>query len=139
MSQGPVGRTKDAGWQIGVSKTIEHPVDRVWTFLTSPEGRAVWLGHGVTTLEEPGHPYETADGTVGEARSFRPLDRLRLTWRPVDWDHETTVQVAVRPAGPGRTMLRFHQERLADAEERVRQREHWRAVMASVIEALYAP
>ncbi len=28
-----VGRTKDAGWQIGVSRTVEHTVERVWEFL----------------------------------------------------------------------------------------------------------
>ena len=126
MNGRSVGKTKDAGWEIGVSKTISHPVDRVWAFLTSPEGTALWLGHGVLSLEEPGAPYETDAGPVGETRSYRPHDRIRLTWRPVDWDHESTVQVAVRPAGPGRTMLRFHQERLAGAAERERQREHWR-------------
>lgn len=134
----PAGKTKDAGWQIGVSKTVDHPVERVWEFLTSDEGRAVWLGHGVEALDEPGLPYETAEGAVGEARSYRPLDRIRLTWRPPDADHESTVQVAVRSAGPDRTMLRFHQERMANAEERERQRGHWRAVLASVIEALEA-
>ena len=96
----------------------------------------MWLGHGVEVLDEPGREYRTADGTAGEVRSFRPLDRVRLTWRPEGWDHDSTVQVAVVPAGPDRTMLRFHQERLADAAERARQRAHWRAVLASVEKAL---
>ena len=57
------------------------------------------------------------------------------------WDHDTTVQVTVsRPAGSAgdRTVLRFHQEWLADAEERARQREHWRAAMERVTTALAA-
>jgi hypothetical protein len=35
-----------------------------------------------------------------------------------------------------KTVLGFHQEWLADAEERERQREHWRAAMARVAAAL---
>ena len=40
------------------------------------------------------------------------------------------------PSSSGKTILRFHQERLASADERSQQREHWRAVMGSVIQAL---
>jgi uncharacterized protein YndB with AHSA1/START domain len=132
----PVGHTQDAGWQIGVSKTLDAPIEQVWDFLTSPEGMALWLGHGVTVLEEPGQPYQTQGGTHGEVRSVHSRDRIRLTWRPPGWDHDSTVQVAVRPAGPGRTMLRFHQERLTSALEREQQRTHWRTVLASVTTAL---
>ncbi|CAN5758391.1 SRPBCC domain-containing protein [soil metagenome] len=131
-----MGRTKDAGWQIGVSRTVPHPVERVWDLLTSDEGTALWLGSGVTVDPQAGQGYETAEGTVGETRSHRSLDRIRLTWQPKDWDHETTVQVAVVPNGPDRTMIRFHQERLANAEERERQRTHWRTVMDAVCAAL---
>ncbi len=133
-----VGKTKDTGWQIGVSKTIDHSIERVWDFLTSAEGTALWLGHGVTTLDDVGAQYETSDRTVGETRSFRPHDRIRLTWRPPGWDHDSTVQVAVTSSGPDRTMIRFHQERLADAGEREQQRAHWQSVMAAIVDALDA-
>lgn len=131
-----VGQTKDVGFQIGVSRTVDHPPQAVWAYLTGTEGLAVWLGEGVALSTEKGEPYRTRDGTEGEIRSFRPVDRVRLTWRPSGWDHDTTVQVAVRGAGEGRTSVRFHQEWLADAGERERQRSHWQAVMDRVQEAL---
>jgi uncharacterized protein YndB with AHSA1/START domain len=131
-----VGRTKDAGWQIGVTKTITRPTEAVWDFLTSPAGVAIWLGEGVAIRPEPGAGYETAAGIRGETRSFRALDRIRLTWQPRDWPHETTLQLAVRATGPGKTMLRVHQERLTDAAERERQREHWQGVLAELVAAL---
>ncbi len=131
-----VGRTKDAGWQIGVSRTVPHPVEQVWELLTSAAGIALWLGSDVTIEREAGQGYETAEGTVGETRSHRSQDRIRLTWQPADWDHETTVQVAVVADGPDRTMIRFHQERMTSAEERERQRTHWRGVMDAVTAAL---
>jgi uncharacterized protein YndB with AHSA1/START domain len=131
-----VGLTRDAGWQIGVSKTVEHPVEDVWSFITSPEGIAIWLGEGVTVLSEPGEGYETADGIRGETRSFRELDRLRLTWQPAGWRHETTLQLTVTSAGAGRARLGVHQERLANAEEREQQRAHWRGVIKALVDAL---
>lgn len=134
-----VGHTRDAGWQIGVSKTVDRPVEAVWAFVTSPAGVAIWLGEGVTVLDERGAGYETTAGVRGETRSFRELDRIRLTWRPPDWSHGTTLQLAVSPAGAGRAMLRVHQERLADAAERERQRRHWQGVVTALVEALTDP
>ncbi|TCO52605.1 SRPBCC family protein [Actinocrispum wychmicini] len=128
-----VGETKDVGFTIGVSRTLPYPVDVVWEFLLSPAGLSVWLGDGVELA--PKQPYRTTGGTVGEVRSLHEHDRVRLTWRPKDWDHDTTVQVAMRGDG-AKTMLRFHQEWLADADERSRQRDHWKAVMDKVIDAL---
>lgn len=90
------------------------------------------------TLDQKGQQYETTDGTTGEARSFRREDRIRLTWQPPDWEHDSTVQVAVTPSGYDKTVIRFHQERLVDARERDQQRTHWRAVMSSVVTALAA-
>ncbi|WP_409183643.1 SRPBCC domain-containing protein [Amycolatopsis sp. VS8301801F10] len=131
-----VGLTKDAGWQIGVSKTIGRSAEDVWDFITSPAGVAIWLGEGVTVQAEPGVGYETADGIRGETRSFRELDRIRLTWQPAGWSHETTLQLAVRASGPDKAMLRIHQERLANAAEREQQRRHWQGVLAELITAL---
>lgn len=131
-----VGHTRDAGWQIGVSKTVDHPVEDVWSFITSPAGIAIWLGDGVTVLSELGEGYETTDGVRGETRSFRELDRLRLTWQPPGWRHDTTLQLTVSAAGAGRARLGVHQERLANAEERERQRTHWRGVINALVTAL---
>ncbi|MEH1129612.1 SRPBCC domain-containing protein [Micromonospora sp. CPCC 206061] len=131
-----VGRTRDAGWQIGVSKTIDRPVEDVWNFITSPAGVAIWLGEGVTVPSERGEGYETAAGVRGETRSFHELDRIRLTWQPPDWTHDTTLQLVVTSAGEGRTRLGVHQERLAGAAEREQQRRHWQAVVTAIVAAL---
>lgn len=132
-----VGRTADVGWQIGVSRTLPHPAGAVWAFLTSKEGAGIWLGPGTGVPARTGERYETASGTEGEVRSFRELDRIRLTWRPSDWDHDSTVQVTVSASGE-KTVVRFHQEWLADAEERAQQREYWTGVMDRVADALAA-
>ncbi|MEU3263372.1 SRPBCC family protein [Streptomyces bacillaris] len=123
----PVGLTRDAGWEIGVSRTLHQPPQAVWEFITGPEGVALWLGAEGPLPTGKGAPYRTADGTEGEIRSYRPGDRVRLTYGP------STVQVAVTPgSSEGRAVLRFHQERLASAEEREERRTHWKAVMDRV-------
>lgn len=139
MDATPVGLTRDAGFEIGVSRTVDRPADRVWRTLVSDEGVAIRLGAGVQLPTDPvcakGTRYRTADGTHGQIRSFHPTGRLRLTWQPPGWDHESTVQVTVSSRG-GRTVIRFHQERLADPAERARQREHRRAVLDAVVDRL---
>lgn len=126
----PTGLTKDAGWEIGVSRTLPLPPAAVWDFVVSPEGVALWLGPGVGLPTEKGESYEAGDGVTGELRSYRPGDRVRLTYGP------TVLQVAVSAAGDGKAVLRFHQERLADAGERERRRAHWKAVMTEIERAL---
>ncbi|MEV0644760.1 hypothetical protein AB0I28_05815, partial [Phytomonospora sp. NPDC050363] len=93
-----VGKTKDAGWNIGVSKTVERGVEEVWEYLTSAEGLACWLGKGVDELPEKGGEYETDEGVRGELRSVREHDRVRLTWRGPRHDRASGGDV-----GGGRT------------------------------------
>ena len=127
----PTGRTKDAGWQIGASRTLPHPAPIVWDLISRPEGLALWLGPGTVLTPERGAPYRTTAGVTGEVRGYRPADRIRVT------HGTTTVQVTLTPTADGaRTMLRFHQEHLASVEEREQQRAHWKCVMDQVAAAL---
>ncbi|MGW1737338.1 SRPBCC family protein [Nocardia sp. NPDC001965] len=128
----PTGLTADAGWQIGVSRTLPYPQDVVWDYLTGPAGLACWLGPGAAPAPEPGAPYRTDTGVTGEVRSYRPGDRIRLTYGP------TTVQVALTAAAGDRTRVRFHQERMSSAGQREQQRAHWLQVMDRIGAALAA-
>ena len=131
----PVGLTRDAGWQVGVSRTLAVDLDTVWAHLVSPEGLDTWLGLGARPAPERGARYETEDATTGEIRSWREGDRLRATRQAPGDDHETTVQVALG-ATPTGTRMTLHQERMASAAERQRMREHWRSVADAFEEAL---
>ena len=133
-----VGRTRDVGWEIGVSATLAYPIERVWDLITGPTGTALWLGPAVDAL--PGQRVRSvaADGTEVELRSLRSQDRVRVVLRPPGWDHDTTAQVTVSRSGGGRTILRVHQEWLFDAEERERQLAHWKDVLDRVRAALAA-
>ncbi len=135
MNERPVGKTRDAGWQIGVSRTVDAELEDVWALLLSRSGLAIWLGDDVATPVEVGQEYRTADGVRGEIRSLRPLDRIRLTWRPADRPDHATVQIALTEAASGCT-IRFHTERLVDGDERERMRTHWKTVAGQIEAAL---
>ena len=136
-----VGRTQDAGFQIGVRRTVPHPAETVWAALLSDAGLAAWLGGPVQCSLEPGAPFTTAHGHEGEIRSVRPVDRIRARVRPPDRTAATTVQIALVPAATG-TAIVLHEEQLADAAEREQRRTHWRSVadaLARVIDEQTSP
>jgi uncharacterized protein YndB with AHSA1/START domain len=113
----PVGQTKDAGWEIGVSRTVPCSVDEAWSVLTSSAALRVWLGDDRLPGDE-------------RLRSLRPGDRVRLRWRPPGVDHDTTLQVAVSLSSSKRgAVVRFHQEHLAGPDEREAMRTRWRQVL----------
>jgi uncharacterized protein YndB with AHSA1/START domain len=124
------GLTKDVGWELGVRRTVTAPVDEVWEYFVV-DGLATWLGDTTLGLHK-GDTYLTADGVAGEIRSRTDQLRLRLTWQPDDWDHDTTLQVTLMPAATG-TTIGFHQERLASATERERMLTHWTAVLDEIV------
>ncbi len=137
MTESPVGRTKDAGWQIGVTRTVHADLDEVWDYLISPEGLTTWLGPGLATPLEVGQQYRTDDDIQGEIRSLRPHDRVRLTWQPPDRTAHATIQIALTPTKTGCT-IRFHTERLIDADEREQMRSHWKRIADAIEETLSA-
>ena len=135
MEQRQVGKTRDAGWQIGVSRTVHVDLDTAWDFLISQPGIAIWLGSGVEPPLRVGDGYVTDAGVRGEVRSVRERDRVRMTWQPPDRSKAATLQVALRQAATGCT-FRFHAERLADSDERERMRSHLKAIAGRLEEEL---
>ncbi|MFT4156913.1 MAG: hypothetical protein QM630_03140 [Microbacterium sp.] len=123
------GFTRDSGWQVGVRRTFPIPPTFAWEFLMG-EGLSLWLGR--TALGRvPGETYATFGGIRGEVRSRSEGRRVRLTWKPAEWSHDTRLQVTVLPAATGATIA-FHQERLADAAEREQMRAHWSKVLDDI-------
>ncbi len=129
-----VGHTRDAGWEIGVSATLDAEPGELWELLTG-RGLSRWLGTvdgGLPT--GPGVVGSTSEGGWFEVRSVRPGEKVRLRWSPTgDPTIATTVQVSVRAAARGRCRVGFHEEKLPDAAARERRREHWRQVVDALV------
>lgn len=126
--QRSVGETRDAGFEIGVRRTLPVPAETLWLLVTSAEGRRAWLGAGPDFALEPGAAYALDDGAQGEVRVLRPGSHVRLSWQPGDWPRASTIQVRVLPGG-AQSVLAFHQEHLPDAAAREERRAHFTAAL----------
>jgi uncharacterized protein YndB with AHSA1/START domain len=132
-----LGETADAGFQVGVRRTVPLGAKDAWRLVTS---RAeLWLGDGARLRLEKGARYEAAGGNglpavTGEVRVVKPGDRLRMTWQPAGWKAPATLQVTLEGAREGKTGLTVHLERLPDA----RAREAMRARFGAALERLVA-
>ncbi|RMG64859.1 MAG: SRPBCC domain-containing protein [Bacteroidetes bacterium] len=129
----PVGQTQSAGFQIGVRRTVAAEAGAVWDFLLSGEGLRIWLGDVETdfTLQMP---FSTREGITGQLRVLKPYSHLRMAWKKPDWEMPSTLQIRVI-GKPGKTTLSFHQEKLANAEQRADMKTYWTQVLQSLISA----
>lgn len=125
-----VGETADAGFEIGVQRTMAVSADDLWSLLKRRPD--LWLGEIDAVSFEPGTTYETDDGIVGEMRTLAPGERLRLTWHPDRFEAPSTLQLTLEAKMPAKTVLRVHHERLANGEVREAMRERWRSVLDDV-------
>jgi uncharacterized protein YndB with AHSA1/START domain len=137
-----VGETADAGFQVGVQRSVAATVREAWDLITSrPE---LWLGDGVTVAFERGERYEVpsrrgAPGASGEIRVVKPGDRLRMTWQPAGWPTPVTLQLTLSESGSGNTAITAHLEKLPDAEARETMRKRWRAALERIADAVPSP
>jgi uncharacterized protein YndB with AHSA1/START domain len=107
--------------------TVAAPLEAVWDALASPAGKALWLRSETAELV-PGAAYEAPDGTKGEIRVVKPLDRIRFTHRRPGAAAASTAQIALVRSGEAKTAITFHHEKLRDPDERELMRRHWKAV-----------
>lgn len=126
-----LGETKDAGFQIGVSKTLAVPREKLWRFLISGEGLKLWLGETDAFTPQPGSKYR-----FGEVRTVDPGVKIRLTYRQTEWEQSTVLQIYLDAKGKEKTSLRFHHEKLTDTEMREKMREYWKSVASKIEEAV---
>jgi uncharacterized protein YndB with AHSA1/START domain len=119
--------------ELGLRRDVDASVDEVWEYFVV-DGLATWLGDTTLGLHK-GDTYLTADGVAGEILSRTDQLRLRVTWQPDDWDHDSTLQVTLMPSGSG-TTIGFHHERLATAAEKDRMLAHWNTVLDEIVDDL---
>ena len=127
------GPKKDAGWEVGVRETIDVPLPVVWQFLVS-SGIPLWLGDGEFRGLK-GFRYAMADGVRGEVLAYTEGSKIRVSWRPDDWPHDTVLVLSVKEVEEGTTIAIHHQE-LSGREERRMMLGHWKNVIASITKAL---
>jgi uncharacterized protein YndB with AHSA1/START domain len=127
------GKPKDTGWEVGVRKTVDAPLDTVWAYLLG-KGLSVWLGNTRLSLAKNAR-YETDDDIRGMVISVSDKSRIRLTWQPGEWDHDSTLHVTVKATDIG-TTIGFVHERLTSRDERKIMLTHWKEVLGQLQDGL---
>jgi uncharacterized protein YndB with AHSA1/START domain len=133
-----VGQTADAGFQIGVRRTVPLSLDEAWDLITSRPD--LWLSEGASIAFEKGERYavparDGEPGATGEVRVVKPGDRLRMTWQPEGWPAPATLQVTLLESASGKTAITFHREKLPEADAREAMRARWRGALERIAAA----
>lgn len=126
-----IGKTKDAGYQIGVRRTLPVTVEAAWRFLTGVEGLRVWLGEAEGAVVREGENFATREGDSGRFTVVKPLSHMRLQWMRSDWEAPSTLQIRVLPAKQGAT-ISIHQEKLSGPAAREEMKAHWEVVQEAI-------
>ena len=127
-----VGQTASTGFQIGVRRTFPISPERVWSFLTSPEGTKLWLGNVSPLAFSEGERFASEEGISGELRVVKPFRQLRLKWGKKDWVKPSTLQIRLLSNHPDRTTISFHQENLDHPNTREQMKQHWENVLSAI-------
>ncbi len=126
-----VGQTRDAGFQIGVRKTVAVPVETAWNFLFSEKGLSTWLGKIGVENFELGKPYQTEEEIEGRVNVFKANSHIRLTWKPKHWTNTSALQIRVIPSKE-KTTVSFHQDKLMDSKQRDEMKKYWEEVIYKI-------
>ncbi|MFC0672523.1 hypothetical protein [Brachybacterium hainanense] len=126
----PVGLTRDAGWQLGVRRTVRADAEEIWHRLLN-EWLLSWLEVD-SVPQMVGAPLRRGELVRGRVTGCHVGRRIRLRWHPPQLDHETVFQVTLVEAAQG-TTIAIHQERLLGPAERQALLEHWTGILEEVV------
>ena len=129
-----IGKTKDAGFQFGIRKTIPISAEKAWDFLISNKGLNVWLGSLSNELEID-KEFVTENGITGSVRVFNVSSHIRLNWKPKNWQNTSTLQIRVIGDNKKATIA-IHQEKLLDFEQRTEMKEYWSLIINKLTEEM---
>lgn len=113
------GKTKDAGWQVGVRRTLPLEIAEAWDLLTSQPWLYRWSGLTVLDPDDPGVRSLTAQRVI----------RVRT--------QHSLVQLRMQSAATGTTVA-FHEEHLPDNQTRTLRKHHWEQLLDDLESAVSA-
>jgi uncharacterized protein YndB with AHSA1/START domain len=120
------GQNAKGEFMVTTTKSLGINVKKVWNFLVSDAGQAVWLKPLYPATIEAGRTFETSDGFFGEIRALKKERRLRMTWQDPDWTSKTTVQVTLVPRPGEKSILVIDHSQIKDVRVQAKMRKRWR-------------
>ena len=121
---------------LTATRTMNLSRKKMWEYLESPEGQALWLKPLSDFEFKPKCTFETLDGYFGEVRTVKAPTRARLTWQEPEWDKPTVVQIYVNPRPGEKCLLIFMHEKIRDGRTQEMLRAHWKNALEAIANAL---
>lgn len=123
-----LGQTQDAGFEIGIQRTISIDSAELWEWLLSAEGAEVWLGIRTEIPARKGANFSSRDGSY-EVRSIVEGRKIRL--RKVYDNSISTIQLYLTPKKE-KTALLVHHEKLENSTQREKMKRQWQDILQAV-------
>jgi uncharacterized protein YndB with AHSA1/START domain len=93
---------RDGRWELRFTRELTHPVEKVWTAITSQEGLSAWFPFDVVGERAAGAPlrFEFREGEgpafEGSMVEFSPRSVMELRW-----EGDETLRLELAPSGAG--------------------------------------
>ena len=120
------GQNLKGEYMITATKSLPVTVKKVWKFLLSKEGQAIWLQPLFPVAMHPKTQFETEDGYFGEIRTVTPDRRIRVKWQDPNWSSTTTLQVTLVERPEGKMILVFDHTQIKDIRIQAKLRARWK-------------
>ena len=96
----------DGRYELRFVRPLSHPVDKVWSAITEPDGLRAWFPFDIEGERSTGAPLrfvfreDEADDFTGEMVEFTPRSVMELRW-----EQDETLRLEVAPSGGGGCVL----------------------------------
>lgn len=120
-----IGKTKKSGLQVGVRKTLNVPSKKLWRFIVSERGMSIIAGDPIKAETALAQKRESREKIEYMITTLNKLSHLRMQWKFPDWEGNSILQIRVIDSGDNKSVLAFHQEKLADEPTRAKMQEYW--------------
>jgi hypothetical protein len=135
-----LGQTADAGFQLGVSKTVYTAPGAVWVYLMSREGFELISGpldDGVwkKCRDNPAASGQSKTGIEFTVTTFKDGSHLRMRWKKPEWQSHSILQVRLTDKSThekNKTAVTIHHEKLPDPEAREELKAYWKEQMERI-------
>ena len=122
------GQSLKGTYSATFTKSVAIEQKKIWQWCCSPEGMQVWLKPLSPVKIKKGATFEIAGGIFGEIRTVKTGERIRLSWKDLEWEKGTTVQLHVFKK-PKKSMIVIQHDGLRTARQKAEMRTYWRAII----------
>lgn len=131
-----IGKTKNAGWQVGIRKTIPLTSDQLWNFITGNQGMQIIIGDTISATNSYNQDRISEKEIQYKITTIVQNSHLRMQWRLPDWKEYSILQIRVYSTGQNKAVLAIHQEKLVNGNTRAVMKKYWQEKIDNIVKAI---